>query len=532
MLSLEVASGQDLLAELNVAPQRLHVNLAPSALVEEAIRRGEAKLAANGALTAATGRFTGRTPKDRFLVRDRVTQARVAWGAVNQPIAPESFDRLLERAKEHVRGRDLFVQECFAGADSEFRLSVRVITEMAWHSLFARNLLRQRQADDPARFEPELTVLDLPGCLADPRRDGTRSGTFIVLNLDRRIVLIGGTAYAGEIKKSVFTALNFFLPSWDVFPMHCSANVGQRGDTALFFGLSGTGKTTLSADPERKLIGDDEHGWGPNGVFNFEGGCYAKCIRLSRANEPQIWHAIRYGTVLENVVLDEATRAPRYDDASLTENTRAAYPMEFIAEAVAGGRGPRPAHVVFLTADAFGVLPPIARLTPEQAMYHFLSGYTAKVAGTEAGVKEPQATFSTCFGAPFLPLAPREYAQMLGERLRAHRVPCWWINTGWTGGGYGKGRRISLEHTRTLVGAALAGELANAEFANDPIFGVAVPLAVPGVPAQLLRPRETWRDGAAYERVARELAGRFRENFKQFGDVPAEIREAGPRAGA
>ncbi|HZT73918.1 MAG TPA: phosphoenolpyruvate carboxykinase (ATP) [Terriglobales bacterium] len=529
MLSLEVASGADLLLELNVGRERLHVNSAPSLLIEEAIRRGEASLASTGALAARTGRFTGRTPRDRFLVRDRVTEQRVAWGKVNQPISPACFDRLLDRAKEYVRGRDLFVQECFAGADSEFRMSVRVITEFAWHSLFARNLLRRRQADDPPQFEPELTVLDLPGCLAHPAEDGTHSETFIVLNLDRRIVLIGGTAYAGEIKKSVFSALNFFLPSWDVFPMHCSANVGPSGDTALFFGLSGTGKTTLSADHDRRLIGDDEHGWGPNGIFNFEGGCYAKCIRLSREHEPQIWDAIRYGTVLENVVLDPETRAARYDDASWTENTRAAYPLEFVANVVPGGRGPRPAHVVFLCADAFGVLPPIARLTPDQAMYHFLSGYTAKVAGTEAGVKEPQATFSTCFGAPFLPLAPREYAQMLGERLRTHRVPCWWINTGWTGGGFGAGRRIALPHTRALVNAALNGELAGAEFETDPIFGVAVPKAVPGVPGELLHPRETWRDPQAYDRAARDLAGRFVENFKQFGKVPAAIRNAGPR---
>lgn len=528
MLSLEVASGQDLLSELNVPPERLQTNLTPTLLIEEAIRRGEALLADTGALAANTGRFTGRTPDDRFIVRDRITLQRVGWGRINQPISPAAFDQLLERAKHYVHGRDLFVQECFAGADPEFRLSVRVVTELAWHSLFARTLLRRRSPDDPPQFEPELTVLCLPGCTSNPRTDGTHSDAFIVLNLDRRIVLIGGTAYAGEIKKSVFSALNFFLPAWDVFPMHCSANVGPANDTALFFGLSGTGKTTLSADPSRRLIGDDEHGWGPNGVFNFEGGCYAKCIRLAAAHEPQIWRAIRFGAVLENVTLDPTTRMADYTDASCTENTRAAYPLEFIDQVVPDGRGPQPSHVIFLTADAFGALPPIARLTPEQAMYHFLSGYTAKVAGTEAGVQEPQATFSTCFGAPFLPLAPREYAEMLGERLRVHHVPCWWINTGWTGGGYGEGRRIRLNHTRAMVRAALAGELEQAEFDLDPVFRVAVPRAVPGVPSELLRPRQTWRDPAAYDRSARELARRFRENFRQFGEIAAEIRDAGP----
>ncbi|MGH9505852.1 MAG: phosphoenolpyruvate carboxykinase (ATP) [Terriglobales bacterium] len=517
--------------ELQIVSKQLRRDLPLSALVEESLRRGESQLAANGALCAQTGRFTGRSPRDRFIVRDGSTEEQVAWGKLNQPLNPHYFDKILRRVEAYVRGRDLFAQSLFAGADPDQQLSVRVVTELAWHALFAHQLLRRPQPREREHFEPEMTVLDVPGCRAEGPDDGVQSEAFVLLNFERRVVLIGGTYYAGELKKSVFSALNFLLPPRGVLPMHCSANIGPRQDTALFFGLSGTGKTTLSADPERRLIGDDEHGWGPAGIYNFEGGCYAKCIRLSESREPQIWHAIRFGTVLENVVLDPATRAPRYDDASRTENTRAAYPLENMESAVASGRGPRPSHVVFLTADAFGVLPPVARLTPAQAMYHFLSGYTAKVAGTEAGVKEPQATFSTGFGAPFLPLSPLVYARMLGERLAAHQVPCWWINTGWSGGGYGVGRRIALEHTRAIVRAALAGELNQAPCSTHPVFGVAVPRAVPGVPNEILDPRRTWRDGAAYDATARELAARFHQNFRQFGDVSAEIRAAGP-AGA
>lgn len=528
MQSLANAAGLDLLDELQIVSQQLRRDLSVAELAEASLRRGESQLAANGALCAATGRFTGRSPRDRFIVRDGSTEGQVAWGKVNQPLDPHHFDQILRRVEAYVRGRELFEQRLFAGADPEQQLSVRVVTELAWHALFAHQLLRRPRAEERERFEPEMTVLDVPGCAAAGAADGVHSEAFVLLNFERRVVLIGGTYYAGEIKKSVFSALNFLLPPRGVLPMHCSANIGAGNDTALFFGLSGTGKTTLSADPERRLIGDDEHGWGPGGIYNFEGGCYAKCIRLSESSEPQIWHAIKFGTVLENVVLNAQTREPRYDDASRTENTRAAYPLEYMETAVRSGRGPRPSHVVFLTADAFGVLPPVARLTPAQAMYHFLSGYTAKVAGTEAGVKEPQATFSTGFGAPFLPLSPLLYARMLGDRLAAHQVPCWWINTGWSGGGYGVGRRIALEHTRAIVRAALSGQLNDAPCVMHPIFGVAVPRAVPGVPSQMLDPRRTWRDAAAYDAKARELAARFRENFRQFGDVAAEIRAAGP----
>ena len=528
MQSLANAAGLDLLDELQIVSKQLRRDQPAAALAEESLRRGETTLAANGALCAETGRYTGRSPRDRFIVRDGSTEGQVDWGSVNQPLDPHHFDKILRKVERYARGRELFEQRLYAGADPEQQLSVRVVTERAWHALFAHQLLRRPGAAQRDRFEPEMTVLDLPGCTAAGAEDGLRSEAFVLLNFERRVVLIGGTEYAGEIKKSVFSALNFLLPPRGVLPMHCSANIGAAGDTALFFGLSGTGKTTLSADPERRLIGDDEHGWGPGGIYNFEGGCYAKCIRLSEASEPQIWRAIRFGAVLENVVLDAATREPRYDDARLTENTRAAYPLDFIARAVPSGRGPRPAHVVFLTADAFGVLPPVARLTPEQAMYHFLSGYTAKVAGTEAGVQEPQATFSTGFGAPFLPLSPLVYARMLGERLAAHQVPCWWINTGWSGGGYGQGRRIPLEQTRAIVRAALAGQLNDVACAVDPVFRVAVPEAVAGVPRELLRPRATWRDPAAYDAKARELAGRFAANFEQFGAVAESIRAAGP----
>ncbi|MGH9534022.1 MAG: phosphoenolpyruvate carboxykinase (ATP) [Terriglobales bacterium] len=530
MQSLASAAGLDLLDELQIVSKQLYRDQPAAALVEASLRREESELAANGALCAATGKFTGRSPRDRFIVRDGSTEGRVAWGRVNQPLNPHHFDKILRRVQDYVRGRQLFEQRLYAGADPEQQLSVRVVTELAWHALFAHQLLRRPSAEERGRFQAEMTVLDVPGCRAAGPEDGVNSEAFVLLNFERRVVLIGGTYYAGEIKKSVFSALNFLLPPRGVLPMHCSANIGASGDTALFFGLSGTGKTTLSADTERRLIGDDEHGWGPEGIYNFEGGCYAKCIRLAESREPQIWHAIRFGAVLENVVLDAATRAPRYDDASRSENTRAAYPLEYMETAVPSGRGPHPSHVVFLTADAFGVLPPVARLTPAQAMYHFLSGYTAKIAGTEAGVKEPQATFSTGFGAPFLPLSPLVYARMLGERLAAHQVPCWWINTGWSGGGYGTGRRIPLEVTRAIVRAALAGQLNDTPCAPDPVFGVAVPRAVPGVPAEMLQPRSTWRDPAAYDAKARELAGRFAANFQQFGAVAETIRAAGPAA--
>ncbi|HEY7462723.1 MAG TPA: phosphoenolpyruvate carboxykinase (ATP) [Gemmatimonadota bacterium] len=510
----------------------LHRGLSAAELVGQAVGRAEGRLARNGALAVATGPRTGRSPDDKFTVRDAVTAGTFAWGPVNRPFEPEAFEALHRRVLDYLRGRDVFLQDLFVGADAAHRLPIRVITELAWHALFARQLFVRPSAGELAEHEPAFTILSAPGFRAEPRRDGTNSEAFILVDLRRRTVLIGGTRYAGEIKKSMFGVLNFLLPRRDVFPMHCAANMGHDGSTALFFGLSGTGKTTLSADPTRRLVGDDEHGWSDAGIFNFEGGCYAKCIRLSRENEPQIWNALRSGSVLENVVLDPETGEPDYDDDSLTENTRAAYPVEFIDNAVIPGIGGHPRNVIFLTADAFGVLPPISRLAPEQAMYHFLSGYTAKVAGTEAGLgREPQATFSTCFGAPFLALPPRVYAEMFGQRLAEHGAQCWLVNTGWTGGGYGVGRRMSLAHTRAMVDAAVEGDLTGVEFVAGPGLGLSIPTTCPGVPAELLNPRNAWTDKAAYDAAAAELAERFAGNFKQF-DVPEAVRRAGPRSAA
>ncbi len=511
-----------------LAGRLVHWNLPAGPLVEHAIRREEGRLAANGALVAETGARTGRSPKDKFTVKDEITAQKVAWGAVNQPFEPAKFDALLERVLEYLKDRELYVQDLYAGADAQYRLPIRVVNELAWHNLFVRQLFVRPSAEELQAHAPEFTVIGAPGFQAVPQRDGASSDAFILVNFKRGMALIGGTLYAGEMKKSIFGVMNFLLPGRGVFPMHCSANVGKDGITALFFGLSGTGKTTLSADPERRLIGDDEHGWSPTGVFNFEGGCYAKCIRLSRQNEPQIWNALRFGAVLENVVLHPQTREPDYDDESITENTRAAYPVDFIEGAVIPGIGGHPKHIVFLTADAFGVLPPISRLTPDQAMYHFLSGYTAKVAGTEAGVgSEPQATFSTCFGSPFLPLAPKVYAEMLGARLREHQAQCWLVNTGWFGGGYGVGKRMNLPYTRAMVRAAIDGRLDQAEFVAEPAFGLSIPKACPEVPAELLAPRNAWADKAAYDQKAAHLAELFAKNFEKF-DAPASVRAAGP----
>ncbi|MGA2370499.1 MAG: phosphoenolpyruvate carboxykinase (ATP) [Candidatus Korobacteraceae bacterium] len=506
----------------------VHRNLRTPQLVEAALRRGEAELAARGSLVAGTGKRTGRSPKDKFTVRDAVTENKVEWGSANQPISPDLFDALYERVLEYLRGKELFVQDLYAGADPKFQLPIRVINQYAWHNLFVRQLFIRPTAEELKTHNPEFTIVSAPGFLADPKRDGTNSEVFIMVNFAKRLVLIGGTQYAGEMKKSIFGIMNFLLPERNVFPMHCSSNIGQDGVTALFFGLSGTGKTTLSADPTRRLIGDDEHGWSASGVFNFEGGCYAKCIHLSAETEPQIYNALHFGSVLENVVLDPVTRVPNYDDDSLTENTRAAYPVEFIHNAVIPGFGGHPKNVVFLTADAFGVLPPVSKLTPEQAMYHFMSGYTAKVAGTEAGVTEPQATFSTCFGAPFMPLAPKVYAEMLGRRLREHNAQCWLVNTGWQGGGYGVGKRMSLPYTRAMVNALVEGQLANVEFEVEPAFGLSIPKTCPGVPAELLAPRNSWKDKAAYDKMAADLSVRFAKNFEKF-DAPAEIKAAAPK---
>ena len=511
-----------------VAGPLVHANMTVAELVETSLKRGEGHLAANGALVAVTGARTGRSPKDKFTVDDAVTHEVVDWGKVNKPFAPAKFDALLERVIEHLKGRELFAQDLYCGADPAYRLQIRVVSEYAWHALFVRDLFVRPEAADLAKHHAEFIVVAAPEFEAVPERDGTNSKAFILADFTRKIVLIGGTKYAGEMKKSIFGAMNFIVPDKDVLPMHCSANVGADGVTALFFGLSGTGKTTLSADPARRLIGDDEHGWGSNGVVNFEGGCYAKCVDLTEEKEPQIFRAIRFGSVLENVILD-AARKPDYFNISLTENTRAAYPVDFIEGAVIPGVGGHPKNVLFLAADAFGVLPPIAKLTPDQAMYHFLSGYTAKLAGTEAGVKDPEPEFSACFGAPFLPLAPRVYAEMLGKRLTQHKASCWLVNTGWSGGKFGVGKRMSLKITRALVNAALDGRLEKVEFVTEPAFGLSIPVSCPDVPAEILNPRNAWTDKAAYDKTAADLAGRFEANFKQF-DASEAIRAAGPKA--
>ncbi len=508
-------------------------NLSTPLLYEEAIRRREARLAHLGPLVVRTGQHTGRSPNDKFIVKEPSSIDKVWWGKVNKAIAPEQFEILKKRMLAYLQGKDLFVQDCFAGADTQYRLPIRVITETAWHSLFARDMFIQATPEERATHKPEFIVINAPNFHADPEIDGTRSEVFIALNFAQKTVLIGGTQYAGEIKKSIFTVLNYLLPQQHVLSMHCSANIGPKGDAAVFFGLSGTGKTTLSADPDRTLIGDDEHGWSDRGVFNFEGGCYAKVIKLSSTAEPEIYETTRrFGTILENVAFDSATGRLDLDDDSLTENTRAAYPISHIPNAARDGLGGHPTNIIMLTADAFGVLPPIAKLTPAQAMYHFLSGYTAKVAGTEKGVTEPTATFSTCFGAPFMVLSPTVYANLLGEKIATHKVNVWLVNTGWSGGPYGVGQRMKIAHTRAIVHAALNGALNDVPTTPDPIFGVAVPAACPDVPPEVLNPRNTWADKAAYDAQAHKLAGMFIENFKTFEeDVSPDVREAGPRVG-
>jgi len=513
----------DLLAQKSV--QR---NLSTPKLVEAAIINGEGVLSSRGALVSETGKRTGRSPKDKFTVKDSITENRVDWGSVNLPFSPQRFDALYDRVLEYLQDKQLYVQDLFCGADPRYRLPIQVINEYAWHNLFVRQLFIRPTEVELKTHKPEFTIVAAPGFLADPKRDGTNSEVFVIVNFTRKLVIIGGTQYAGEMKKSIFGVMNFLLPQRNVFPMHCSANIGEEGVTALFFGLSGTGKTTLSADPSRRLIGDDEHGWSEDGVFNFEGGCYAKCIKLSEQNEPQIWDALDFGAVLENVILDPVTRVPDYDDDSRTENTRAAYPVEHIDNAVIPGFGGHPKNVVFLTADAFGVLPPVSKLTAEQAMFHFMSGYTAKVAGTEAGVTEPQATFSACFGAPFMPLAAKVYAEMLGRRLRERNAQCWLVNTGWQGGPYGIGKRMSLPYTRAMVNALVEGELDNVEFEIEPSFGFSIPKSVPGAPPELLNPRNSWKDKAAYDKTAADLSARFEKNFQQF-DAPDAIKNAGPK---
>ncbi|MFC0284500.1 phosphoenolpyruvate carboxykinase [Camelimonas abortus] len=511
--------------------KRVYWNLEAPLLYEEALARGEAKLVRGGSIVAETGVHTGRSPKDKFIVRDANTENTVWWDN-NGAITPAQFDTLFADFIAHAEGKDLFVQDLYGGADPAHRVRARVYTEFAWHSLFIRNLLIRPDRSEVPSYVPEMTIIDLPSFRADPARHGVRSETVIALDLTRKIVLIGGTSYAGEMKKSVFTYLNYVLPTVGVMPMHCSANAGPEGDVAIFFGLSGTGKTTLSADPKRTLIGDDEHGWAPTGVFNFEGGCYAKTVRLSREAEPEIYATTeRFGTVLENVVVDPLTREPDFDDTSKTENTRCAYPLDFIPNASSTGRAGIPKNIIMLTADAFGVMPPIARMTPAQAMYHFLSGYTAKVAGTEKGVTEPQATFSTCFGAPFMPRHPSEYGNLLRELIAKYGVTCWLVNTGWTGGKYGEGHRMPIRVTRTLLGAALDGSLNKVAFRKDPNFGFEVPVSVPGIEDSILDPVQTWADKAAFAATAERLVKMFHDNFRTFeAHVDAEILAAAPGA--
>jgi phosphoenolpyruvate carboxykinase (ATP) len=507
----------------------VHWNLTEPPLYEHAIAAGEAQLAYGGPLAADTGVHTGRSPKDKFVVADQLTENTVWWGG-NGKLSQAHFQLLLDDFIAHARGKKLFAQDLYGGADPAYRIKTRVYCELAWHSLFIRQLLIRPERGELANFIPDLTIVDLPSFKADPKRHGVRSETIIAIDFSRKIVLIGGTSYAGEIKKSVFTTLNYYLPAQGVMPMHCSANIGPGGDVALFFGLSGTGKTTLSADPNRTLIGDDEHGWSEKGIFNFEGGCYAKTINLSAEAEPEIYATTRmFGTVFENVIIDPDTRIPDFADDSRTENTRCAYPLEFIPNASRTGRAGHPSNLIMLAADAFGIMPPIAKLTPAQAMYHFLSGYTAKVAGTEKGVTDPEPEFSTCFGAPFLPRPPAEYGDLLRDYIARHNVDCWLVNTGWTGGKYGVGRRMPIKATRTLLTGALDGSLKNVGFRTDPYFGFSVPTSVPGVEPHLLNPMKTWKDKADFDQTARKLVRMFQENFTKYEKhVDADVKAAAP----
>lgn len=507
--------------------EKVYKNLSVPNLVEHAIRNNEGILSENGALVINTGKYTGRSPKDRFIVKQDSINDKINWGDVNIPIEEKVYDKLYNDVIQYLSNKDIYEFDGFAGAMKEYRVSFRVVCEKSSQALFANQLLRRPTESELENYEPEFTVISAPGFKAKGKEDGINSEAFIIINFDKKVVLIGGTFYSGEIKKSVFSVMNFLLPLQGVFPMHCSANVGKDGKTAIFFGLSGTGKTTLSADPQRKLIGDDEHGWCDKGVFNFEGGCYAKAIKLDGEKEKEIFDAIKFGTVLENVVLDEK-RLPDYDDGSLTENTRAAYPINYIDNAELSGIGANPNTVIFLTADAFGVIPPVSKLSKEAAMYHFMSGYTSKVAGTERGITEPQATFSSCFGEPFMLMNPSTYAKLLGEKIEKNNVEVYLINTGWSAGGYGKGDRIKLSYTRNMVTTALLGEFKNIEFKENKLFKVMVPVSCPGVPSEILDPRNTWEDKEAYDQKTKELAMKFHENFKKFKNVSELIASAGP----
>lgn len=506
-------------------------NLSTPSLYEQAARRREAMIAHLGPLITRTGHHTGRSPNDKFIVKEPTTEKNINWGKINRPIDEKYFNLLLNKMLSYTENKDLYVQDLFSGTDKEFRLPVRIITETAWHSLFARNMFVQPSAEELKDIHPEFTVINLPYFQADVETDGTNSPVFIIVHYAKKTVLIGGSSYAGEIKKSIFSVMNYLLPLKGVMAMHCSANIGEKDDVAVLFGLSGTGKTTLSADPKRRLIGDDEHGWSDKGVFNFEGGCYAKVINLSEEAEPEIFETTRkFGTILENVEMDGKSRRIDLTDSSLTVNTRASYPLAHIDNIQENGMGGHPKNIIMLTADAFGVLPPISKLTPEQAMYHFISGYTAKVAGTEKGITEPVATFSTCFGAPFMPLHPNVYAKLLGEKIAKHNSNSWLINTGWSGGPYGVGNRMKIQYTRAMLNAALSGELDNVKTVEDPIFGLHIPTEVSGVPSEVLNPRNTWEDKEEYDKTAKKLASMFLENFKEFeADTSPEIANAGPK---
>ena len=513
-----------------IAPKAVYRNLTPAELTERAVARGEGSLSDTGALVVTTGKYTGRSPNDRFVVDTPSIHDDIDWGKVNVPISPERFEQIYGKMMAYLQGREIFIFDGFAGADAQYHLPVRVVNELASQNMFIHQLLVRPTEEQLRDFVPGFTIIAAPGFKCIPERDGVNSEAAILVNFDKKMVLIAGSQYAGEIKKSIFSVMNYVLPKQGLFTMHCSANIGKDGDSALFFGLSGTGKTTLSADPNRKLIGDDEHAWSDKGIFNIEGGCYAKCINLSRENEPQIWNAIKFGALVENVVMDPETRTLDFDDGSLTENTRVGYPVTYIPDCVIPGVGGHPKTVVFLTADAFGVLPPISKLDKNQAMYHFVSGYTSKLAGTERGITEPVTTFSTCFGAPFLPLDPSVYAEMLGRNIDKHNVNVYLVNTGWCGHKAGDGKRMSLKYTRAMVTAALNGDLEKVAYETDPYFNVSVPTSCPGVPDEVLSPRKMWKDEAEYEKTAKDLAARFVKNFQKYTHMPKSIVDAGPKA--
>lgn len=513
-----------------IAPKAVYRNLTPAELTERAVARGEGSLSDTGALVVTTGKYTGRSPNDRFVVDTPSIHDDIDWGKVNVPISPERFEQIYGKMMAYLQGREIFIFDGFAGADEQYHLPVRVVNELASQNMFIHQLLVRPTEEQLRDFVPGFTIIAAPGFKCIPERDGVNSEAAILVNFDKKMVLIAGSQYAGEIKKSIFSVMNYVLPKQGLFTMHCSANIGKDGDSALFFGLSGTGKTTLSADPNRKLIGDDEHAWSDKGIFNIEGGCYAKCINLSRENEPQIWNAIKFGALVENVVMDPETRTLDFDDGSLTENTRVGYPVTYIPDCVIPGVGGHPKTVVFLTADAFGVLPPISKLDKNQAMYHFVSGYTSKLAGTERGITEPVTTFSTCFGAPFLPLDPSVYAEMLGRNIDRHNVNVYLVNTGWCGHKAGDGKRMSLKYTRAMVTAALNGDLEKVAYEKDPYFNVSVPTSCPGVPDEVLSPRKMWKDEAEYEKTAKDLAARFVKNFQKYTHMPKSIVDAGPKA--